>query len=133
MPTAISTRTIQLPELRKRISQASHEDRAAAAHRLQAAKERISNPVNWTQFTAARDASGKPVHTRHQNACQWCASASLTYQPAPSGNIANLARYALVIACAQHGFGTIPDMNDAPGTQHADVMEVFDDAISLLE
>lgn len=128
------TAAIAVPtELQRNIDTATADQLDAARARLLIAKAHISNPKNWTQGVGARDLNGKPTFAKGVDACQWCASASLSYAPVNSIRVANLAREALTAVCRQWGYANIEAMNDHPETTHPTVMLAFDEAGKLLE
>lgn len=103
----LPTTTISVPaELQRNIDTATADQLDTARSRLLAAKNHISNPKNWTQGVAARDLNGNPTFAKGVDACQWCASASLSYAPVNSIRVANLAREAfrrlLPVGICQH-------------------------------
>lgn len=128
------TATIAVPtELQRNIDTATADQLDAARARLLMAKSHISDPKKWTQGVGARDPNGKPTFAKGVDACQWCASASLSYVPVNSIRVANLARDALATVCHQWGYSNIEAMNDHPETTHPTVILAFDTAGKLLE
>jgi hypothetical protein len=39
---------------------------------LKAARDKIADEINWTQYAAARDSAGMPVKATDPKACRWC-------------------------------------------------------------
>jgi hypothetical protein len=116
----------------------------SARKRLVRARSFIEDPARWTKHALARDASGRVVWPSTRVACAWCAMGALTLAGArargrrdiqlPASNEAWSA-----LARAAYSNRNPPDsraiawFNDASTTTHADVLEMFDRAVALID
>ena len=116
------------------------DSRAILAH----ARRTLNSPGNWTQGASARNAAGKSVTPRCDQAVQWCLSGSINHAAGALQNSDHLkadgyaelrARSALeqAIAAFTPEPTTPPVYNDAPERRHADIIAVLDYAIALQE
>jgi len=82
------------------------------------ARKKIERPEDWGK--------GALWH----NGC-YCADGALL-EAAPTGDLLRSRASSYLSAAARsRGFETASRFNDAPGTTHADVLALFDDAIRL--
>lgn len=112
----------------------------SALHILQAARERISDPAQWTQEALARDRSGTPVSVSAKNAVCWCAigAANAEYDATParedvwfSAAVDALDDAAERLGVEEYGGSRpIAHLNDT--RDHATILAAFDDAIAAL-
>ena len=106
----------------------------------------ISNPEDWGKHAHGYDATGQSVEPISPKACRWCAYGTLNkarYDGGYSIKALNLARLELANiiqplvdkSSISFGFcfGIITSHNDAERTTHAEIMEVFDEAIENCE
>ena len=107
---------------------------------LRAARERISDPGRWTKNELARERNGVSVPSWDDAACQWCAIGAAWCEAGAALGALHPAIDALANA-AQELFPErivgiawrVSTVNDHPETTHADVLRVYDRAISLAE
>jgi hypothetical protein len=113
------------------------------------AKAKITTLENWTQGHLARDSTGEVVLPRSTSATCWCAVGSLESlrsSPCHKDYHERNALRLLNLAASEHGFGSIPELNDFESgiepfseaipaslskAAHALVMSMFDKAIDL--
>ena len=91
---------------------------------LKAAREKITDPLRWTQGTWARDVQGWPVERDGDAAC-WCAWGAVTSVKAGVG-----AELAACDELHKSAGGSFIAFNDTH--THAEVLALFDKAIATL-
>ena len=100
---------------------------------LKTAREKISNPKAWTQGHYAKDQSGTVDEPCSGTAVSWCAagaiSAALGFNSPAKLYETGLLEFLGEVA----GWNTITMYNDYPTRTHAEILEVFDKAIKLME
>jgi len=104
---------------------------ATAVDILTAARDLISDRNRWTTGYLARDANGDRCGVSDGGASCWCAEGAVyRASDALRDGSRRLESEALVILAdaVTYPFGSIPAFNDA--TSHADVLALFDRAIS---
>lgn len=91
---------------------------------LTLARELIATPDRWTKGAIARNVHGDPVASRSADAVCWCALGAGLHV---AGLILRVPDNALPLDTEAR---TIESYNDLPSTTHADILAVFDRAIS---
>lgn len=103
---------------------------------LRAAKERISDPANWTQRKLARNHRSDPVKPDAPSACRFCAIGAVAAEGGDASPNTSL-RLWLDRATRDVSSGRVPSiisLNDGGitrGFAHRRVLEAFDRAIEL--
>lgn len=126
-----------------------------ASELLKKGRELISDPAKWTKGAYARNSNeiddcggrvGVHVNAAQPTATCWCSAGALKHftqewdpEYGPS-HIRNLERsegwayhYLLRAVIDLSVFGSVESFNDAPGTTHEKVLQVWDYAIKLAE
>ena len=106
----------------------------------------ISNPEQWGKLANGFDATGQITKPISPRACRWCANGALNkarYDGGYSMKVLNRARLELANVIQvlvdkssisfSSCFGILTGHNDAERTTHAEIMEVFDEAIENCE
>ena len=94
---------------------------------LSRARALLDSPESWTQGALARDATGVPVEPTSQYATCWCLTGALRVSAqTPEEELDAIVQLE----------GRVPQLgleshNDHPGTRHADVLGLLDEAIAL--
>ena len=100
---------------------------------LTKARDLISAPESWTKGQYARDASGEAVVPTSPAAVCFCSWGAL--DRAVGGMFTPKATEAVRLIIVglerEDDYGALSRFNDALGTSHADVLEAFDNAITL--
>lgn len=108
------------------------------------ARRTIALPEHWTKGANARDQEGKALGTAvSRKACRWCATGAIYRANALSneGSVFDDVEALRVLSSviAPNGnpnesavLNTITGFNDAENTSHADVLDLFDQAIECL-
>ena len=99
---------------------------------LKAARATLANPAHWTKDTNARNITGRVVNAKDKSAVCWCASGVLIKH---TNETADFVRAVLWLKAAnhsdyKHGY-KLADFNDHPETTHAQVIQLFDNAIAF--
>ena len=113
---------------------------------LRAAKTKIADPARWTKGGGAFTADGEQVRVTDYRAARWCALGATDACRTRNGAIdlydcvVYLQRDDEVVAATRRvhpdwvgNGGLVSAFNDDPDTTHADVMALFDRAISRAE
>ena len=105
---------------------------------LRKAKALIDHPDNWIKGKYAVNSDGITVHYQDVNACCFCTEGAV-YRVTPK-HMALRVMDHLVFAVLRFGLFNAPyklenvsRFNDHFKTNHADIMEIFDDAIQQAE
>ena len=93
---------------------------------LKAAKAKIADPEHWTKRWFARTATDAKCMALSVRAVKWCAVGACETVGADYGRAWSLLR-------ENAPGGSLPALNDAPETTHADIMALFDRAIEAAE
>jgi len=99
---------------------------------LKKARAVIEKPENWTKGHYARDADGRPVSPLHSSAICFCALGAIRRAALLSGDGSGYAAALHNASCIKHG-ADVHMVNDDDNTTHADVLAIFDEAISNAE
>lgn len=102
----------------------------SAADILRAARDKIAEPNHWTKGEYARDKNGNSVDAQAPDAVCWCARGAF-YAVRPHGDNMHALVHLREAIHERAGHGGIVRLND--GSDHADVLAVFDRAIQLAE
>lgn len=99
---------------------------------LTRARKLLSNPKRWCQWTSAKDKNGLSVSPFSKNAVSFCAYGSI--ERVTDGDIGECA----LILDKEAGRiskkkGDLVGYNDARGRTHAQILALFDSAISRLK
>ncbi|HEX7324273.1 MAG TPA: hypothetical protein VF292_02825 [Rhodanobacteraceae bacterium] len=117
--------------------------RASVIDLLQRARRLISAPGCWTRGASARDANGSACHTCDAEAACWCALGAVSHESgggwASTAGLASTALAGAVKAIRPDADWDddegeiVVSFNDDYGRSQADVLAVFDRAITRLE
>lgn len=94
---------------------------------LEAARERIADPIRHTRRVAARTAGGTPCAAKSERACSWCVLGAIA--SVEGSTEAKVAAEVFLHRALPAGFCAIDAFNDA--AEHADIIAAFDRAIDL--
>ena len=105
---------------------------------LVAARERIADEKNWTQYTAAKDSKGDWCDPHTAAAVCWCATGAVMAAIPVAADYYGLytqATAALKYELIMHLYPTqfLVEFNDHPERTHAEVLALFDRTIRRFE
>ncbi len=102
---------------------------------LRHAKSQIATPRRWTQCALARNILGQVCSTHSRWATRWDAIGAVYIQPQPQELHAPLKIAALsyLRAAVPAGGRSLSEWHDTPGRTHAEVLALFDRAITNAE
>jgi hypothetical protein len=130
------------------VAAAAPETVAEARTLLTLAKERISDEAHWCRYEFALDFDANPVEAAAEDACRWCALGAVMsfgggYYTGGHYNGDQVAALALSALNEAVPHVTAPDrmlslssaaeFNDSDDTSHWQVMDLFDQALDLLD
>lgn len=94
---------------------------------LTKARELIADPDHWTKGVLARDDLDITTSTTSENACKWCSVGAVDAVCGDDYDAYYDAVGKLNFQAVKRGYDFVAELNDS--TNHATVLEMFDDAI----
>ena len=105
---------------------------------LTEARELLSDPARWCKGGLAFRADGVACDARGGDAVRWCALGAMHRAAGDEERDQRTPSFAAAweatnSAAGARGFWLISDFNNAPETEHADIMAFFDEAIAAAD
>ena len=97
---------------------------------LTAARAKIDTPQKWCKAALAKNLLGKSCRHSSESAVQYCAVGAIESLTS-RGRFDPVALDAIIALRDALGGGGLQAYNDRPETKHADIMALYDKAISI--